>query len=361
MDSLESYEDRIIYSGRDVRFILPSGDFVRLPEDLILKYPYSKLADVASFSLPGEIAKLDLPLEDFNNLAEFLKTDRIEHSDEAKLSRLLKTLDLLQIPISDELKWKMKASTPSTGMDSGPSRPPLVNQDTGLPDYDSIPSAGFRDILSRPEKGEPLTIQRKIALAVEDRLINLLMSHLLPLVERQATSGIYNSIFILVPSNSSAPQKPSDALMSLYDSSTPTEQPEDKVIGLSRSNISLFKYVKLVKLTGRENTVEFLTQPQVIEELKGQLKARLQLPDPPPPPPPVVEPVSPPPKKSKWGWGRLSAPDTLPPPVAPIQPPAAPTAPIDVRIEELSRRRLDYMGIYQTVTDTVLVVEIVLS
>ncbi|KAK6505105.1 hypothetical protein TWF481_007027 [Arthrobotrys musiformis] len=364
------------YPARMVTFLV-QGTPVTLSEDIILeKCPYSKLADIASYSLPGETATIDCPLEEFNELIEYLKTGKLDDSDEGKLDKLLKVFRLLEVPIPEFLKLKLmsrnsEASTSYSAAAGSSSQSAYA--DTGLPSYDSVApsgssgtyggSLGFGKIQT-----EPLTIQQKIALAVEDRLTNLLMEHILPLVESQATSGIYNGAFILVPSNSTTLQNQKDPYANDYDTGAPLPPPDEEVVGLSISNISLFSYMKLVRLQGAGNTVQFLMQRQVIEELTKQLKARLQLPDPPAPPPPQVVPlpVSPPPvqKKSRWGWGRSSSQtsvEPMPAPVAPILPPPVSKGPIDIRVEEVSMRRMNFMGIYETTTGTVLVVEIFIS
>ncbi|KAF3312905.1 hypothetical protein TWF173_006488 [Orbilia oligospora] len=360
------------YPARMVTFLV-QGTPVTLSEDIILdKCPYSKLADIASYSLPGETATIDCPLDDFNALIEYLKTGEIDDSDEGKLDQLLKTFRAMEVPIPEHLKFKLMSRNPSVSSPStaaGPSHS-SASPDSRPPTYESVApfgssttysgSIGFGKI-----QADPLTIQQKIALAVEDRLTNLLMEHILPLVEGQATSGIYNGAFILVPSNSVTLQNQNRQApySSEYDTSPQIAPPDDQIISLSTSNISQFNYMKLVRLQGLGNTVQFLTQRQVIEELTKQLKARLQLPDPPPPPPPVIsQPVSPPPqKKSRWGWGRSSSqPVVETVPVAPILAPPVPKGPIDIRIEEVSMRSMNYMGIYETTTGTVLVVEMFL-
>ncbi|KAK6359734.1 hypothetical protein TWF696_000874 [Orbilia brochopaga] len=356
---------------RTVTFLV-SGTPISVSEGLILKYPYSKLADIASYSLPGETATIDCPVDDFKSLIQYLETEELDDRDEVKLTKMLKIFELLQIPVPEHLRYRQLSQASRMAYQTSTYPPSSSSQpasDARPPTYDSVapnssfPSGGtlgFGKIQS-----EPLTIQQKITLAVEERLTNLLMEHILPLVEGQATSGIYNGAFILVPSNSATLQKPSVAFHSTYDAGSSYEQPEDQVMSLSTSNLALFKYVKLVRLQGVGNTVQFLTQGQVIEELKKQLKARLQLPDPPPPPPPVVpQPVSPPPqKKSRWGWGRSFSSEKAvdPVPVAPITPPPVPRGPIEIRIEEVSMRRMNHMGLYETATGTVLVVEIFLS
>ncbi|KAK6543040.1 hypothetical protein TWF694_006970 [Orbilia ellipsospora] len=356
------------YSPRMVTFLV-SGTPVSISEELILRTcPYSKLADIASYSLPGETATIDCPIDDFNALIQYLQSGKLDDSDDVKLEKLLRVFKLLEVPIPEHLKFKQFPT-----LTTASSQPPVASSSTSYPTsmdsrpptYDSVaPSFGFGGNSGIGKvQTEPLTIQQKITLAVEDRLTNLLMEHILPLVEGQATSGIYSGAFILVPSNSATLQRPVDSFSS-YDLGPPTSHVEDKVISLSISNINLFKYVELVKLQGVGNTVQFLTQKQVIEELKNQLKARLQLPDLPPPPPVVVPvPTSPPPqKKSKWGWGRSwSQQDVLPPPVAPIATPPVPRSPIEVRIEEVSMRRMNQMGLYETATGTVLVVEMQLA
>ncbi|KAK6345236.1 hypothetical protein TWF718_007162 [Orbilia javanica] len=363
------------YPARMVTFLV-QGTPVTFSEDIILdKCPYSKLADIASYSLPGETATIDCPIDDFNALIEYLKTGKIDDSNEEKLESLLKVFRLLEVPVPEYLKFRLMSRNPSTSSSGAAgSSSQSFFADAKPPTYDSVApsgspayggSAGYGGSFGTGKiQAEPLTIQQKIALAVEDRLTNLLMEHILPLVEGQATSGIYNGAFILIPSNSVTLQDQKDPYSGDYDTGSPIAPPDDQIISLSVSNISLFSYMKLVRLQGVGNTVQFLTQRQVIDELKKQLKARLQLPDPPPPPPPVIpQPVSPPPqKKSRWGWGKSSSqPAIETAPVAPVLPPPAPKGPIDIRIEEVSMRRMNFMGIYETTTGTVLVVEIQLS
>ncbi|KAF3923330.1 hypothetical protein ABW21_db0203462 [Orbilia brochopaga] len=354
---------------RTVTFLV-SGTPISVSEELILKYPYSKLADIASYSLPGETATIDCPVDDFKAVVHYLETEKLDDTDEVKFTRLLRIFELLQIPMPEHLRYRQLSQASRMAYETPEYAPSSSSQPSAMdarpPTYDSVaPSSSFPSggtLGFGKIQSEPLTIQQKIALAVEERLTNLLMEHILPLVEGQATSGIYNGAFILVPSNSATLQKPSVAFHSAYDPGSSYEQPEDQVMSLSASNLALFKYVKLVRLAGVGNTVQFLTQGQVIEELKKQLKARLQLPDPPPPPPPVItQPVSPPPrKKSMWGWGRSFSSDKVAP-IAPITPPPVPRGPIEIRIEEVSMRRMNHMGLYETATGTVLVVEIFLS
>lgn len=142
-----------------------------------------------------------------------------------------------------------------------------------------------------------------------DRVRDILSTHVDPLIEAQAASGLYKTVFLLIPSNVDSLQ-PNTREQSSY--STPKE-PE--VLGFASTEV-----VHLVRLKGEEHTLQFWRQPAVVEELAVNLRMRLEQgghrveqdtnhasvsnPTPPaePTPPTPVE------KKKSSGWFRSNKP-----------------------------------------------------
>lgn len=146
-----------------------------------------------------------------------------------------------------------------------------------------------------------------------DRVRDILSTHVDPLIEAQAASGLYKTVFLLIPSNVDSLQPNTSDQYSSY--SIPKE-PE--VLGFASTDV-----VHLVRLKGEEHTLQFWRQPAVIEELAVNLRMRLELSghrveqdtdhaSVSSPTPPVTEPTSPPPPpvetKKSSSWFRSSKP-----------------------------------------------------
>ncbi|CRG90484.1 hypothetical protein PISL3812_07528 [Talaromyces islandicus] len=178
------------------------------------------------------------------------------------------------------------------------SKSSFLDHDDPVPSYDeSVYSAQPRSAL-----------HQRLDQVRLDRVRDILSTHVDPLLEAQADSGLYKTVFLLIPSNVSSLQ-PQASEQSSY--STPKE-PE--VLGFASTDV-----VHLVRLKGEEHTLQFWRQPAVVEELTVNLRMRLELgghrveqdtshasvPDPTPP----VEPTPPSPleKKKSSSWFRSSS------------------------------------------------------
>ncbi|KAK2762669.1 hypothetical protein FQN54_000843 [Arachnomyces sp. PD_36] len=128
------------------------------------------------------------------------------------------------------------------------SPPPLNNQDskTSLPLSHNTPQAPLPSHLTETRT---------------QRISSILSTYIDPLLISQGSSGLYKTTFLLVASNDPTLQPQASSY------STPKE-PE--VIGFPSDEI-----VKIVRLKGEENNLEFWRQPPVVAELESALKSRL--------------------------------------------------------------------------------------
>ncbi|MCJ1369674.1 hypothetical protein MMC20_000886 [Loxospora ochrophaea] len=113
----------------------------------------------------------------------------------------------------------------------------------------------------------PNNIQPSLSQQLTDtrtsRINAIITTHIDPLLASQALDGLYQTTFVLVPSNIAALQLP----QSPKDSSSESGE----VVGFPSND-----HVQLVRLHGDEYKLEFWRQPAVIKELETELKARLQ-------------------------------------------------------------------------------------
>lgn len=96
------------------------------------------------------------------------------------------------------------------------------------------------------------------------RVQHILSTYVDPLIAAQGASGLYKTIFVLIPSNVTALQ--ADTKDSSY-----AQPKEPEVVGFSSNDV-----VKLVRLAGAEHTVEFWQQPAAMEELATSLRIRMK-------------------------------------------------------------------------------------
>lgn len=173
-----------------------------------------------------------------------------------------------------------------------------VGDSDPVPSYEESVGSGqtLSDTFPRPvdEKQSGLPLQTQLANIRSQRIQSILHIYIDPLLLSQGASGIYKTMFFLIPSNIRALQHSSEV-----------STPKDEIIGFPSN-----ENVKLVRLRGEEHTLEFWRQPAVIAELESSLKARLaasghkleQVPVPSLAPPVGPEsPGAPPERKSFWG------------------------------------------------------------
>ncbi|KLJ06062.1 hypothetical protein EMPG_10506 [Blastomyces silverae] len=107
-----------------------------------------------------------------------------------------------------------------------------------------------------------LPLPTQLADTRTQRVDAILTKYVDPLLLSQGASGIYKTTFVLVPSSVSSLQ---DAVSNAY---TTPEEPQ--IVGFPSNEV-----VKLIRLQGEENAMEFWRQPAVVAELDSALKAKL--------------------------------------------------------------------------------------
>lgn len=115
----------------------------------------------------------------------------------------------------------------------------------------------------------PATLHQQLDDTRLTRIRNILSTYVDPLLAVQGASGIYKTIFLLVPSNVESLQQ---QYAPSYSSSYLPPPKEPEVVGFSATDV-----VKLIRLKGEENTVEFWRQRAVMEELATNLRIRLKM------------------------------------------------------------------------------------
>ncbi|EEH37127.1 hypothetical protein PAAG_07545 [Paracoccidioides lutzii Pb01] len=155
-----------------------------------------------------------------------------------------------------------------------------------------------------PSSSPSLLLPTQLADTRTYRINDILTRYVDPLLFSQGTAGLYRTTFVLIPSSVSSLQ---DAPSNAY---TTPEEPQ--VVGFPSTEV-----VKLIRLRGEENAMEFWRQPAVVAELDSGFKARLvgsghRLHQPSvsdyggprgadaAPTPPTVTPATT--KRSFWGW-----------------------------------------------------------
>ncbi|EER36385.1 conserved hypothetical protein [Histoplasma capsulatum H143] len=148
-------------------------------------------------------------------------------------------------------------------MDSNPYENRL---DDPAPSYEeSLSSASYHKATSKEIPSSlhsPLPLPTQLADARTQRINSILTRYVDPLLLSQGASGLYKTTFVLVPSSVSSLQ---DAVSNAY-----TTPAEPQIIGFPSSEV-----VKLIRLQGEENAMEFWRQPAVVAELDSAIKAKL--------------------------------------------------------------------------------------
>jgi hypothetical protein len=114
----------------------------------------------------------------------------------------------------------------------------------------------------------PATLHQQLDDARLSRVRNVLSTYVDPLLAGQGASGIYRTIFLLVPYNVDSLQPELQPSYSSY--SSPPKEPE--IVGFASTDV-----VKLIRLEGEEHTVQFWRQPAVLEDLATNLRMRLKM------------------------------------------------------------------------------------
>lgn len=117
----------------------------------------------------------------------------------------------------------------------------------------------------------PATLHQQLDETRLTRVRNILSTYVDPLLAVQGASGLYKTIFLLVPSNADSLQQHNNNPVSEY-SSTYSHPKKPEVLGFAATDV-----VKLIYLKGEEHTVEFWRQTAVMKELATNLRMRLKI------------------------------------------------------------------------------------
>ncbi|KAB8229491.1 uncharacterized protein BDW43DRAFT_187963 [Aspergillus alliaceus] len=143
------------------------------------------------------------------------------------------------------------------------SKAEFTTYEEDIPSYEeSIRSPPTEKPLSTITPNIATSLHRHLDTSRVRRVHSILSQYVDPLLAQQASSGLYKTTFILIPSNVTSLHP---RTQNSY--STPKE-PEP--VGFPTSTV-----VKLVQLEGEEHTIEFWRQPAVLRELESSLRARL--------------------------------------------------------------------------------------
>lgn len=212
-----------------------------------------------------------------------------------------------------------------------------------------------------------LSLPQQVAKTRSRRINSIITSHIEPLLESHASSGLYHYTSVLVPSNVESLQTSTAILEGTGD--IVSQLSEESVIGFPSND-----YVKLVRLQGEEYSAEFWKQAAVMTELEDVLKARLRASghkivdttvQPKEEPTVVADPSIP--KKRDWLGRRFQSSSTAAPSFEPLHgtwnPPkkvVVPSGHIRVNIDhkEICLRVHTPMGLYETRNGKAVVVDI---
>ncbi|MCJ1383325.1 hypothetical protein MMC17_006438 [Xylographa soralifera] len=149
--------------------------------------------------------------------------------------------------------------------------------DDPIPSYEESVQQGATQLSSvdgksKPSPEHPQSLVDRLSSVRFQRINAIIDAHINPLLEQQADSGLYRSVFILVPSNTTTLQA-QDTSNDIVERSANTigSSRKEEVIGFREG-----EYVKLVRLHGDEYNAEFWRQPTVISELNNALQTKLR-------------------------------------------------------------------------------------
>jgi hypothetical protein len=142
--------------------------------------------------------------------------------------------------------------------------------DPAPPSYSESPNPTLG--LAPDQKTQSLPLHVHLAESRSLRVNLIVKTYIEPLLLTQASSGLFKTTFLLVPSNVSALQHPNATPEDIVEGTGTAHNNghQDEIVGFPAS-----EYVKLVRLHGEEHTSEFWRQPAVLAELHSSLEARL--------------------------------------------------------------------------------------
>ncbi|KAI9724736.1 MAG: hypothetical protein M1812_000011 [Candelaria pacifica] len=240
-----------------------SGHTFFISKALASKYPFSRLADLV-YEIPvGGRHSLDLDTNAFAVVLQYLEHGNLDEAKSTSTYVLQRTFEALKIPSpsldapENDKAHKQRSPNPTMNDEIGHADPPP-------PAYEEC---NYQEIGSGKEQPSNLTADRKpskfaltlpaqLALVRKQRITSLIYTYILQFVAEQGFSGLYRTSCVFVPSNVLVP---GDA--------SPTA---DVIVGFPED-----EDVKLIRLSGEENRLEFWRQSAVVSELEATLKEAL--------------------------------------------------------------------------------------
>ncbi|KAI9768819.1 MAG: hypothetical protein M1840_004633 [Geoglossum simile] len=237
---------------------------------MVSKYPYSRLADICCLTTPTCPGFVDIDADVFAVIVNFLRYDELHIPQTVSSATVQRAFSSLGIEGPNDLVTSGGSSSgglfsSSSTEDPVPSYEESVRSAPQRNDYTQKSSSPKPE--STLNRGPQGILPTQIASVREQRIQTLLDTYVQPLLDEQGLSGLYKTTFILVPSNV-APLQGGDSpsVPDVIEGSTAA----DVVVGFPSED-----FVKLVRLKGAENKLEFWRQTAVVDQLGRQLKARL--------------------------------------------------------------------------------------
>lgn len=137
------------------------------------------------------------------------------------------------------------------------------------PFSDDLPSYS-ESVHSPQQQISPSNLRQNIAATRTALIDSLLTTHITPHLHGSALSGLASTTLILIPSNVSSLQPPSQTA-SKGSSGSEDGFPGETIVGFPD-----VENLTMVRLHGQENSIEFWRQLAVIQELGQQLRTHLQ-------------------------------------------------------------------------------------
>ncbi|KAI9812576.1 MAG: hypothetical protein M1827_004565 [Pycnora praestabilis] len=363
-----------------------SGQPFTISKSLAGKYPFSRLADLFYQDAPSGRHYLAVDPNAFDTLLNFLRHSELRYSPAVTTNLLEQTFDTLEVPLPTSL-FQQYTQMETQMMSEKSMIPASENESDPVPSYEE---STHLEAISSPSKVEKTSVTQasvgnsnepqpmlpaRLASTREHRIQLLIDVYIQPLIDEQGLSGLYKRTCALVPSNITSLQRISSVVPDVIEGIGPEHNGGnggDEVIGFPED-----EYVKLVRLHGDENSMEFWRQPAVVAELETSLKARLyaaghRLIEQPSPPPNVpVAAQSPPSTQSRGFFSRRKesrsteeSKGTTPSDVAsgwraPEQMHLQPgQVSVKTELEDISLRVVSDMGLFETKSGKALVVRI---
>ncbi|KAI9652071.1 MAG: hypothetical protein M1829_001964 [Trizodia sp. TS-e1964] len=255
-----------------------SGTPFSVSRPLASKYPYSRLADMVYQNSSQGGHKLPLDPQAFVVLLQYLDTDIFAIPPGVAVEEVERVFDYVEIPSPPVELWLPPTPSQPAAAEDAPvpadampnADPPTDLPEDPVPTYEESTQGSTLPALNQPKKPTPEDtllapyLPEQLAAVREQRIAALLRHFIHPHINTQGLAGLYETTYVLVPSNVPALQ---------YTPVHSFHAPAPEVLGFpSKSNLSL-NY-----LPGPENAIEFWRQPAVLEKLRQALRARFATP-----------------------------------------------------------------------------------